>query len=633
MTFQSRNIGQPSIQASSDPDWLPAATHGFSARCHVSVSVLDSTTGSTHPLTVHANTVSGRVYSVGDLQVGTHLEVQLDEPFIVPIDKIYVSVNSGRTGDDVTWRRSIPAQYELLVEIKCQDLEDSAELMAVVENESASDCHDILLANEGILFAKWKYLPDCPASDRLLGISRVKENKRVKCLDYGMALSVGWSRRRDSPLVRYNRLRQHGDRDHQIQLPTPSASEASDRQVPRHVIKYTFQAAEERSHIVQGLNCPICSALRVTPEYPSFARLQLHLLTWHDHFRPEVVEEEQSDDSASMHYTVRLWPAEKPTELAQELSQGEQHAWIAPRRPFDQTAYLNGQDVWTGHAQPRAIRRAHNKRNRDRESEAANSGACVHKISDASGVKRASHKAQRATDTDSLPHMQKQRYKVPTVPGVRFYRTASKRCFDRDEEVAESDDELDESWLHERLHDDLTSLALAPDVQEFIEDFNKFVGTGAFAADVLSADGIIRFAEEHAKKGRSKAWRDAFKERVKLLLDHRIIERHDAKVCMDLTKHRQAGAPPTEGAGSTGTVNGVTSGDDAFMESRKREKRAVREVEAPRDLCVCGKRADSARGVIMCDGEVCVRLRYHMECVKLEQRIDGWLCVDCASRS
>lgn len=604
-------------QTSDEPDWLPPSDQTFSARCQVSVSVLDSSKGSTHPPRIHTDTISGQVHEVKHSESARYFEVRLDERFIIPVEKVYVPVDAGRTGRDVAWRRSVPAQYELMVEIKCQDLEDSASFLALVEDKLPSDYHDSLAGKEGVLTAKWKELPNCPTSDDLLELTRMQGHKRLTDFDYGMAVSVGWSRKRDSPLVRYNRLRQHASKGYQDQLPTPSASEGSDRHGPQHFVKYTFQAFEERYHIVQGLSCPICSAIRTTPEYPSFARLQLHLLTWHDHFRPEVVEEEKSDDSTDFHHTVHLWPAERPTDVAHELSEGEENVWVAPREAFDQAAYLNDQDKWTGHKQPKAIKKPATKRSRGPDPDAAKAQETAFRDPAVRPKKRTSKEMHRSIGTDCL-NPQRQKYRVPTVPGVRFYRTVSKRPFEPDEEVEESDDELDESWLTQRLHDDLGSLKLPLGQQEFLEDFNKFVSTGAFAADVLAPAGIIRFTKQHRHKGGNEDWRAAYKWRVQRLLQHRIISRDDAKVCMHLIKERDGGLSAEKTGGGSVEEAG---------------RRAVPGGDTPRDTCVCGKRAGSAHGTIMCDGDDCVRLRFHLHCVKLEQRVDGWLCPDCAPQS
>jgi len=627
--FESSRPVQAPVPPPNDPDWLPAAHQEFSTSCQVCVSVLEHTTGSTCPSQIHIDTISGEVRSLENLRGEQHFDVQLDHPFIIPISTIYVSVGSGKTGGDVTWRRSIPAQYELMVEIKCQDLEESAEFLALVENRLPSDYHGSLVATEGVLSAKWKELPNCPASDHLLGISRLQEDKRLTDFKYGMALSVGWSRKCDSPLVRYNRLRQHEGKDHQDQLPTPSASEGSDRHGPRYVVKYVLQISEERTHVVSGLKCPICSATRVTPEYSSFARLQLHLLTWHDHFRPEVLEEEKIDDAGGIIYTVRLWSTERPVDDVRELSEGEDDLWIAPSKPFDQSAYLKDQDTWTGHTQPKASKTILKKRPRDKESVAHRPADKSPKGSAPVTVKRPLKKATKLPQTSGLAASQKRRYRVPTVPGVRFYRTGSKRPFNDDEEVMESDDELDQSWLDERLHVDLSSLKLTPGRQDFLEDFNRFVATGAFAADVLSASGIIDFTQKHRKKACDAGWYAAFKERVQRLLQYGIIERADARQCKHLIKpyKNQAVAPPANATGGSIAPTGDGTGQPGDGHGAKMKAKAGHDVT--RDTCMCGERADSTHGTIMCDGEDCIRQRFHMICLGLDQRTDGWLCADC----
>ena len=597
------------------------------------MSIFESTATSTNSPKIHIDTTAGRLSSMESSEGPRWFKVKLDKPFNIPIEKLYVPVESGKTSANVTWRRSMPARYEMLVEVKCLDLEDSGEFLALVENRSSSDYHGPLGGNESVLSATWQKLPNCPSEGELLNISRMQAHKRLTDFDYGMSLSVGWSRKRDSPLARFNRLRQYNTKRQQDQLPTPSASEDSDRHTSRYVVKYAFQMQEERYHTVYGLSCPICSAIRATPEYPTFARLYLHLMTWHDHFRPQAVKSDRASEyerGSEMHHTIWLWPVEKPTDPTQELSEGEEDVWVAPSEPFDQSAYLTDQDKWTSHVPSKASKKVIGRRKRDVEI-VANKLEQIPKAPKRIVVNDAPPKISRAVDLNSPTAPQRRKYRLPAVPGVRFYRTVSKRPFLQDEDLIESDDDLDESWLHERLHDDLKYLNVSPGAQEFIEDFNAFVGTGAFATSDLLQGGIISFTRKHKEKTRDKEWRAAYKDRLRILLNHRIVERDAVKRCMALMKGRAAAEAPTTAASSA--LSGASAKEVLLGRTDSGTARSEEGHDLPRDLCICGERADSGHGTLMCDGEDCVRLRFHMECVKVDRRVDGWMCGDCAPQA
>lgn len=511
-------------------------------------------------------------------------EIHLDDPFSIEVEKIYVTIDRGGNGV-YRWKHTIPSHYQLDVEIKCQDFEDSVQLLELLYGDSAQRKQN-LSGKDATLRATWDDLPECPPPGTLLPLQRRRHDDAVDS-QYGLELSMGWSRKQDSPLAAYTKSRRECALE-QEQLPTPSASDASEKATKNHVITYVFM--NERYHVMESLKCPLCAdepSARGRYEYPSFDRLHWHLLTWHEHFQPQV-EDEERPASTAVRKTVHLWLSDKLAERASKpVNDGDEEIWIAPNRPFDQKAYLKGEDTWTGHPKLRPPGRHGLKPGR---SMAAAKRHPESGLLDSSVNKKIRRPAHDVSDILEAPRA---KWRVPKVPGIRFYRTVSKRPFEEGEDVSESDEDVDESWLRARLRDDMSTLKLNKGSEDFFRDWNSVANEEDFSADVLTREGVVRFTRLFQRRLGDAEYREEFMRFLTRLKSHGVIDSEVFDYCSE--RAQMAGEVSDQMIdGSHGLTTKASNNPSQNAGKRK--------------TCICGEPVLSARGGIICHDSVSIPL-------------------------
>ncbi|KAM0713673.1 hypothetical protein Q7P37_010635 [Cladosporium fusiforme] len=597
-------------RSNADPEWLPDPGTDFSAPCLVTLIFIDCGTSSTKRTRTHVDTRKAVVESREATAKDRCFEVHLVEPFLIEVEKIYVTVDKGSNGT-YRWKHTIPTHYRLDVEIKCEDFDDSIQILDLLHGD-ASQKNQNASGKNATLRATWNGLPECPSPGTLLPLRCGRHNDTIE-FQYGVELSMGWSRKQDSPLAAYTKARRSACASEQEQLPTPSASDGSEKATKMHVITYVFM--NERYHVMESLKCPLCAgetSARARYEYPSFDRLHWHLLTWHEHFQPQV-EDEAKLSSMAVHKTVHLWLSDKLAERSIQLVEaGDEEQWIAPNRPFDQKAYLRGEDTWTRHPKIRPQGRHGSKPARSLLS-------AKRPPTSGTGESRTMHNKIRQPphEVSDIIELPKAKWRVPRVPGIRFYRTVSKRPFEEDEAVSESDEDVDETWLRDRLRDDMSSLNLSKGSEDFFRDWNFVANDENFSADMLTREGVVRFTRQFQENLRDDAYRQEFMRFLTRLRTHGVI---DADVFDYCNERAQQAREDLEQA----------SGDDHGLESRcdEHDERS----RAAMKTCTCGEPVLSARSGIICHDNRCSRVHFHMKCVKLKHRPESWRCDECCAR-
>ena len=255
------------------PAWLPNCDEDFRVPCRVVVNVLDARSPKrvlyTRP---ELATTIGRRDTAGEL----YYDIELQSQYLIELDKLFVAKEAGSNGVR-HWKRTVTLDYILELSVQCQDSDDTAELFSRLESRDVSS-YQAVPADEGAVKAIWRDLPACPETGTLLSLKRTKGHKSVE-MKYGLDVSMGWSKRTETPLTALNRLR---NRDGSHQLPTPSLSddlEMTQKQVDVH---YEFnEGMQTRTHSLESLRCVFCEGDR---EYGSASRLLLHYKISHDHF-------------------------------------------------------------------------------------------------------------------------------------------------------------------------------------------------------------------------------------------------------------------------------------------------------------------------------------------------------------
>jgi hypothetical protein len=581
--WSSGGSNRLSRKIKSEPDWLPDPGIDFRAPCLITLMFINTGKDLNQKERIHVDTRCGVIESSKTGSKDRVFEVTLDEGFAIEVEKIFVTIDKSSNGT-YRWKRSIPSHYQLNVEIKCHDHDDAIRFLSLLENKPASKYRRSLTEKDATLRATWLALPECPPIGKSLRLLRSDGVVHAVDTKYGVELSMGWSRKQDLPLVAYAKSRRAAVVPEEDQLPTPSASDESDNTPKEYIITYVFM--NERSHTMKNLQCPLCAtgpSLRARHEFSSFDRLHTHFLLWHDHFQPQV-EDAEEDSSSVIRKTVHLTFATKPAEAQiQPMYEGEEEQWIAPQRPFDEKAYLKGEDTWTGHPKLKPMTK------HDLKAERAQLHALKKQTSATSlpQIPMRSNNRPAPSAVLDIPNLPKPRWPLPKVPGIRFYRTKSKRPFESDEDVSESDEDVDESWLQAHKRDDMSSLPLSAGAKDFYQDWNLTLAQDDFPADVFAKEFLVRFARKfRAKLGQDDEYYDEFAKMVNRLHSLNFIDEEVRNYCCkrERTGHGAPIAPMGIASGSK--TLGAASG-----ELRVR-------------TCICEKPVESARGAVMCDNIV-----------------------------
>ena len=655
-------------------DWLQDPDADFTTPCQVGISVTESLAPTKR---LYVDTRRAVITQKQGSELYPPFDVELDLPFQIAFEKLFVVTDSGTNGHR-HWKRTTTAKYTMEITVQCMHWDHSADLLSRLEGKESSSYQDTP-GNEGVLKAIWEHLPECPADSQLMPLRRAQKHKSLE-LDYKMQAALGWTDRvQNSPLERYNKAltRAHKPKH---QLPTPSASEDLNKVAKHYVMTYNFRDdLVTRTSTVEGLSCPICPDSR---EHASFDRLQLHCLKYHDHFKFEETQDERSSTVVRKIVWISLGDEPDDSQKALDLDKDEWESWIAPNRPFNVSAIFRGDDSWADSGRTRgkgdrnypSRTKAKGQRGRpakDKEKELPQLQE-IHSM----------RKRPAPDDVEDLPERKPKKHRVPDVPGVNFYRTTSKQLLNPGDYMAESDDDVDESWLEQRQSRSLGELGLAGASKDFAKAFNQHLAREQSDSTVLMKEALVRFTRAHQAELQDVEWQRLFRTKLNELRADGVIgndivahclrglrtvsmektpegeavragaereasearsgtSKHENGVLTDGERKKWSGgkfvprASQQPSKNKTGLSNGDT--DSLKRDSANSMEGLVngnvadhRQTNLAR-VCSCGKSAAGASGGIFCAGPRCIRKDYHMACVGLERRINGWKCPDCSS--
>ena len=291
----------------------------------------------------------------------------------------------------------------------------------------------------------------------------------------------------------------------------------------------------------KGLSCVVCQAR----EFRSIKDLLFHLMTNHHQYQYMITKEEKYPMTDQVRrLVIKIQPADsirlKPAndKLGPEGSRPILHKWVAPEEPFDIDAHLNGESSWTG-VVPR--RRAPNQ-------------PTPHVSQPATG--QLTRKTVRFLVAEEVPDLnlrKRRQYKIVTCRVVRtetpFFRSISHRVAMLDEdEMSESDNDIDQSWLRDKHRDSINSSELLNRCEkEFMVRWNAHLMSEYFPHGCFIAESLVRFIrKQRTWLKQSSITKELTKHIVKLRQD-RLIDDREALVCFrTLHSEDEPGAEHTE---------------------------------------------------------------------------------------
>ncbi|KAG4437340.1 hypothetical protein IFR05_007192 [Cadophora sp. M221] len=273
-----------------------------------------------------------------------------------------------------------------------------------------------------------------------------------------------------------------------------SRSEQRDADNGEITVTYCFGKAEaaetgiKRETMITGLKCPFCLSRN-----RSLDELRLHLSTDHSAYRFHA----RRPNPPRITFFVELAKSSRPGSLA--VAERSKIIQLGqPMTLFDLEKHLAGDESWTkarsgplhniwpGHlVERRMIDSSHSSSPRESRQSSPNT---PNEIEDFMDVDK--YEPEPAT----------KRRKVHLVPKIDkpLYDTVTKRLLVADEVLANSDDETDESWLHQQRRDGIDDFTDIPsEEKEYINRFNPFIFEERLTSMKHLPEAIVRFVEDN----------------------------------------------------------------------------------------------------------------------------------------
>ncbi|KAI7162378.1 hypothetical protein KC349_g2065 [Hortaea werneckii] len=375
---------------------------------------------------------------------------------------------------------------------------------------------------------------------------------------------MGWSKNQGSPLEMYNRRQ---TTKQQQQLPTPNGSEDLEMVSPpfEYRIRYTFlDSNKTRAQVHNGLHCIWCSAgnsLRSDlAAYKSLDRLMLHYATHHDHFRCEVNDRRTVENQELVSIMLSL-ADRSASHMTREKPATEEYSWVAPRRPFDIAAHVNGDQSWIAGARSKA-KRGPGRPPRSREDTEASATSMP--------TVKVNRKRPSVENVQDVPEQRKRKFSDPQVQGITFYHALSKQRIRSGETLSESEDEMYDDRLIHSQRQAFKQLGLSRAEAAFHEAFNRHMDAEQPSSTILLREALVRFARKNCVSLVDAVWLSAFEAKLKHLQAHRVIGDDVVAFCLEMRptiqQRRKYGHHDALNAGEISENGGVDGDGDTEME-------------------------------------------------------------------
>jgi hypothetical protein len=485
------------------------------------------------------------------------------------------------------------------------------------------------LDTSSYLSASYENILDCPQGKILLPLKAA-----TKQLGINLEVSMYWADKASgSVLFNYNR-----HLNNTVQSPQSYPTPPLDVE-PRYRLTFVYGTETlVRSELV----CLHCFKRRASTDIED---LQMHLISWHENFQYQATLE-GTDQHGVEHWRFESEVADhraEPRQRASAHADGPLDVRVrAPARPFDRKRFLNGDDGYQ-----RAARIE--KPSKSSKPKATVDFPMIAPI----------HRQRKPTDqVQPRPHRQKKTYVVPRAPsGITFFRSSSKRPLRQGEAISESDDELDEGWLHLRKDTEVDKEGLSETATRFLKLYDDFMHDESPHSNIHAGDALIRFARDQAAQIWQEGLLDELKKKLAEMLEDNIISpevhagalgivtarkpnateaidlsrrlaeldvQHDRKALGPAGHKANKGSPPKkDGKGKdkaivreTGHLTPITADSDGDVDMRNTslneppdppDKRIEGDGDSPYDLCYCGEDASAtpgSSGIIACSSIV-----------------------------
>ena len=292
--------------------------------------------------------------------------------------------------------------------------------------------------------------------------------------------------------------------------------------------------------------------------------------------------------------------------------------WQAPKRPFDLEAFLRGDKRWIGDKSARRPVNGFTSRPR-----------LEHSKSSSREPSKPEHDIRaEPRPADQVPDIpaesSKKTFRVPRAPpDVQFYRLKTKRPIHEGEVLSESDDDIDETWLHRRHADTIAALPGPTRAEkEFLQRYDTHLLIEAPASYAHTAEALVRFCRQHrAWLRRPDMQLELYKKASALRLQGRL----SWKTIQECKETIEGKVEKDEDGGEPMDVD-VPAAEAALPESPKSPTHQLFG-----RCATCDEAIDDMRAALRCSYPGCRRPEHHRRCVELDTCGPFWICDACTT--
>ena len=526
-------------RSDGEPDRKRIKRNVIRCQCHVAIWDNREVFRSPDPVVNRSQLCS--VTMQGGPQDCQSVDVEMDDEFRIKATEMYVPVKT-KGGLQMAWGDKYFLEIKV---IPCEDVDfwPPFKVLSKVEGTVTGVLGKRSAATvQGALVSSYANLPQAPASNVPLSVSFVQDGLTLKT-KFGLEVSSTWT---ISPANEVKVKTEEKDWSEKVPFCTPTAEQIPllvngaahtnrSQSAPRanqvvvsyrlDVVGSTSRSREVRDASLDGYSCVACRKR----EYQSLNDLLFHLSTCHLKYKYTVEEEDKSPTPGEPHHiAIKIDVADpekkKPLKNAFKNPDTEMD-WVAPKRPFDVDAYLNGDHTWTGHGHKRPVK----------GQRPALNGASA----STSAAPKTKAGFTPAEEVQEIPIPARRLFKVipsRTRNKTMFFRSVSHRPMRLDESpLSESDDEIDDSWIRDKHrekiyeHDDLDDVE-----KEFLARWDLHVMAEHFPQGRYISDSLVRFVrKEKLWLRQDHIWRE-LQRLIRELIEHDVVDRRVVAGCIKI---------------------------------------------------------------------------------------------------
>lgn len=269
---------------------------------------------------------------------------------------------------------------------------------------------------------------------------------------------------------------------------TYTIASAQDQNFPAEVRKVTFTS----------FHCPLCLRPRAQTEFENILALRFHFITAHPAHKVVLHEVKPSTRGRdTTKYSFKISAAnQKETKFASRWL-----TWIAPSYPFDFAAFVDGDESWVSS-----------------KLATSNKGPVFVVVESRSeALRRENNGFLPVQHIQDIPAHKRSKYSVPitrTRTPVPLFTSVTHRVLQPDEELSESDDEIDETWVRDKHAEEVMNATREPlEFRELQIRWNDHVRSEQISSAFFCNDVFFRWVKKNKEWLRSSEKRLIFYHR------------------------------------------------------------------------------------------------------------------------